>query len=261
MTTEELPAGPAPQGRRTIPLTEITLPHECPRPVRLYVLSRAPYFRGLGEDVLSQVDARMSTRSFPAGAAIFREGEEADSLFVVAEGRVKLSHLTAGGTETVTDLLVPGELFGSMSTLGEGVHHQTASALVGTCVLRIGQAAFRTVLAEQPRIALRVLDDVASRLTRAETDAGSHGSASVEQRVASTLLRLADKLGEDRGEEGVMLEVPLSRADLAGLARSTPESVSRVMSRWKKQGLIDSGRRWTALRDRPRLEELRDAAA
>lgn len=259
MTISEPPVGPAAKGRRTIPLTEITLPHQCPRPVRLYVLARAPYFLGLGEPELDRIDARMRTMTFAPDAPIYRAGEPAESLYVVAEGRVKLSQVTAGGTETVTDLLVPGELFGTMSTLGEPIHHQTASALVGTCVLRIDQDDFRGVLAEQPRIALRVLDDVASRLSRAETDIGSQSSATVEQRVASTLLRLADKLGEDRGSEGIMLEVPLSRADLAGLARSTPESVSRVMSRWKKEGLIDSGRRWTAVKDRARLEELRDA--
>ena len=54
----------------------------------------------------------------------------------------------------------------------------------------------------------------------------------------------------------MLLEVPLSRADLAGLARSTPESVSRVLSRWKEEGLIDSGRRWVSLLDRARLERI-----
>ncbi len=258
MASQEPSVGLVPQGRRTIPLTEITLPHQCPRPVRLYVLSRAPYFRGLGEAELDRIDARMRTLTYAPDAPIYRAGEPAESLYVVAEGRVKLSQVTAGGTETVTDLLVPGELFGAMSTLGAPRHHQAASALVGTCVLRIGQDDFRTVLAEQPRIALRVLDDVAARLARAESDSGGQGTDTVEQRVARVLLRLADKLGEDRGSEGIMLEVPLSRADLAGLARSTPESVSRVMSRWKKAGIIDSGRRWTAVLDRPRLEQLAD---
>ncbi|HJG90564.1 MAG TPA: Crp/Fnr family transcriptional regulator [Brachybacterium massiliense] len=259
MSTEQSPAGTAPQGRRTIPLTEITLPHQCPKPVRMYVLARAPYFAGLGEEVLEGIDARMSTLTFAPEERLYREGEPARALYVVAEGRIKLSQVSASGTETVTDLLVPGELFGAMSTLGRTHHHQTASALVGTCVLRIDQNDFRAVLAEQPRIALRVLDDVADRLHRAESAVGSRSTASVEQRVAATLLRLADKLGEDRGADGIMLEVPLSRADLAGLARSTPESVSRVMSRWKKDGLIDSGRRWTALLDRERLEELSTA--
>ena len=98
----------------------------------------------------------------------------------------------------------------------------------------------------------------AARLSRAETDIGGQGTDTVEQRVARALLRLADKLGKDRGAQGLLLEVPLSRADLAGLARSTPESVSRVMSRWKKAGIIDSGRRWTAVLDRALPEEAAD---
>lgn len=227
------------------------MPHECSHTVRRYVLNRAPYFTGLGREVLDDVDRRLRTEFWAADDLIFSAGQPANSLYVVAEGRVKLSRSTANGTETVTDIMVPGELFGAMSTLGEPQHLQTATALVGSCTLRIDQDEFRQLLAEQPRIGLRVLDDVAARLQRAESDIGT--TDTVPQRVATALLRLADKLGEDRGAEGIMLEVPLSRADLAGLARSTPESVSRVMSRWKKDGLIDSGRRWTALLDRQRL--------
>lgn len=241
--------------RRTIPLQEITLPHQCPLPVRLYVLARAPFFLGLTEEELERIDQRMRTRTYAPDDAIYRAGERADALYVVAEGRVKLSQSTADGSETVTDLLVPGELFGAMGSLGEPYHLQSAAALVGTCVLRIGQDDFRQVLVDHPRVGLRVLDDVSARLARTQTDIGGQATQSVSQRVATALLRLADKLGEDRGRQGIMLEVPLSRADLAGLARSTPESVSRVMSRWKKEGLIDSGRRWTALLDRERLED------
>ena len=84
---------------------------------------------------------------------------------------------------------------------------------------------------------------------------GRQSTATVEQRVARALLRLADSLGEDRGAQGLLLEVPLSRADLAGLARSTPETVSRVMSALRREGIIDSGRRWTSILDRAALEE------
>lgn len=240
--------------RRTIPLEEVTLPHECPRPVRRYVLSRAPYFVGLSEVELDDIDARMQTHTFAEGQMIYRAGDPADALYVVAEGRVKVAQVTADGVETVTDILVPGEVFGAMGALGEPYHLQSASALVGTCVLRVGQDEFRQVVASDARIALRVLDDVAARLARAHSDIGEHTSNTVGQRLATVLLRLAEKVGKDRGPDGIMLEVPLSRADLAGLARSTPESVSRVMSRWKREGLVDSGRRWTALLDVRRLE-------
>lgn len=251
---QDRPAGT----RRMIPLEEITLPHECPRPVRHYVLARAPYFRGLTTPELDRIDRRMRTMSFPADAPIYHVGDGANALYVVAEGRVKLSQVTEDGAETVTDILVPGEMFGAMGALGEPFHHHSASALVGTCVLRIGQEDFRAVLAADTRISLRVLDDVAARLAQAQRDISGQSTDTVRQRVARALLRLANKLGKDRGSTGLVLEVPLSRADLAGLARSTPESVSRVMSLWRKEGVIDSGRRWTALRD---LERLRAEAA
>lgn len=243
-----------PEARRRIPLREVTVPHQCPLPVRLHVLNRVPFFAGLSDDAIRGIDQRMRSTSWAAGDLLYRAGDPAGHLYVVAEGRVKLSQTTPAGTETVTDLLVPGELFGAMGALGEPVHRQSASALVGSCALRIDQDAFREVLVEQPAVGLRVLDDVAARLSRAQSDIGGQTTDTVTQRVATALLRLADKLGEDRGTEGVLLEVPLSRADLAGLARSTPESVSRVMSRWRKEGVIDSGRRWTALLDRERIE-------
>lgn len=242
------------EGRRRIPLRDVTVPHQCPRPVRMQVLSRVPYFRDLSQSEISRVDERMQTSSWPADAPIYHAGERADHLYVVAEGRVKLSQTTAAGAETLADILVPGELFGAMGTLGEPVHRQSASALVGSCTLRLGQDAFREILLEHPTVAVHVLDDVATRLARAHADIGGQTTDTVAQRVATVLLRLADKLGEDRGSRGVLLEVPLTRVDLAGLARSTPESVSRVMSRWRRDGIIDSGRRWTALLDRDRLE-------
>src|SRR5699024_973085 len=205
-----LDRSPSAGARRTIPLREITLPHRCPRPVRMHVLARAPYFEGLSEEELGRIDDRMRTHTYAAVDPICRAGERAEYLYVVAEGRVELSRTTAGGTETVTDLLVPGELFGAMSSLGEPHHLQSAPALVGTCVLRIDQKDFRQVLAEQPRIALRVLDDVAARLTRTQSDIGGQGTETGPQRVAAALRRLADKLGTDRGPGGIMLEVPLS---------------------------------------------------
>lgn len=245
---------PGPVVRRTVPLREVPLPHRCPRPVRMHVLSRAPYFVGLSEDELDRIDRRMQTSSWSPGDYLFHAGDQAEALYVVAQGRVKLSQVTADGTETVADILVPGELFGAMSSIGQPRHLQSASALVGTCTLRIDQGDFRQVLASHPRVTLRVLDDVAARLVRAQSDIGGQITETVPQRVATALLRLADKLGADRGRQGIVLEVPLSRADLAGLARSTPESVSRVMSRWKKDGIVDSGRRWTSVLDRQRLE-------
>jgi len=246
---------PAVWRRSTISIAEVTLPHHCPAPVRLGVLGRSAYFHGLDEQALERIDRRMRTITVAADAAVFHAGEEASALYVVAEGRVRIAEPTPTGALVVTDILGLGQMFGAMSSLGELFHRRTATALVGSCLLRIGQEAFREVMVENPVVGLRVVDDLAARLSRAQTDMGRQSTDTVEQRVARALLRLADSLGEDRGEQGLLLEVPLSRADLAGLARSTPETVSRVMSALRREGIIDSGRRWTSILDRAALKE------
>src|SRR5690606_26845534 len=161
------------------------------RPVRLYVLSRAPYFLGLAEEELDRIDRRMRTHTFAADDAIYRAGDRADALYVVAEGRVKLSQSTADGSATVTDLLVPGGLLGAMAPLGGPYHLQSPAALVASCVLRIGQDDFGKVLVEHPQVALQVLDDVSARLARSQSDIGGQATQTVPQRVATALLRLA----------------------------------------------------------------------
>jgi CRP-like cAMP-binding protein len=223
--------------------------------VRLAGLARAPYFHELDEHQLERIDSLMTRRRRVAGEILFRAGDAADELFLVAEGRVKLHHLRPDGSDVVSGILAPGDVFGALGTSGGPVHHQTAEALVDTCVLCIRLSVFRRVLCELPPVALQMVDDVTARLSRMEDDLGAQRNQTVAARLAVVLLRLADKVGRDRGRQGILLEVPLSRADLSGLARSTPESVSRVMSRWKQEGVVDSGRRWVALLDRDRLEQ------
>lgn len=221
------------------------------------VLGRVPLFAGLTVPELAAIDARMVSLSWAAGDVLFTAGAPADHLYVLASGRVKLFRPTSGGREIVVDLLSPGDLFGSLTALGDPTYPETAEALTTTCALQMDPAAFRAVLTERPPVALRVLDDVAARLARARSDLGHNATDTVAQRVAATLLRLADKLGQDRaGVGGTLLQIPLSRADLAGMTSSTPESVSRVMSRLRKDQIISSGRRWTAVLDRPRLVDV-----
>lgn len=255
MSTRADPMRPTPERRS--PLTETcAVPHACDGAVRMRVLSKVPYFAGLTHEQLEDVDRRMGSLSWAEGDPLYLAGDPAQHLFVLAVGRVKVVQPTAGGQEVVVDLAGPGDLFGALSSLGEPVHTESAWALTTVCALRIDPVAFREVLLEQPQVAVRVLDDVADRLARSRVDVGQHAVGTVRQRVATTLLRLADKLGEPR-ESGVgtLLQLPLSRNDLAGMTGSTPESVSRVMSRLRREGVIDSGRRWTAILDRDRLSD------
>lgn len=220
--------------------------------MRLQVLAHAPYFAGLSPDAIAAIDARMHVRGYPEGAPIYQAGDPATHLFVLATGKVKLVRPALDGTDVLVDVITPGGLFGSLAALGDASYPDSARSLTVTCALSISAAGFRAVLREHPQVALAALDDVAGRLEQAHAAVRRLSGGTVEQRVASTLLTLADKLGEPRGN-AILLQLPLTRADLAAMTGTTTESVSRTVSRLRRDGIINTGRRWTSILDRARL--------
>lgn len=194
----------------------------------------------------------MVVRGYHEGEIIHHAGTPADGLFILATGRVKVTRPALDGTDVLVEVVTPGAMFGSIAALGETIHPDTAEALTVSCALWISPGGFRRVLREYPHVALAVLDDVAERLEQAHESVRRLSAGTVEQRVAATLLTLADKLGEPRGAT-TLLQLPLTRGDLAAMTGTTTESVSRALSTWRKAGWIETGRRWTAIVDRPAL--------
>lgn len=249
--------------RRRTPLrTSCAQPHDCPQPVRLAVLRHAPFFADLDAEGIADVDAHTVALSWGAGDAIYTEGEQGGHLYLVAHGQAKAYQDTEDGRTVVVDLLAPGDTFGGFGTLGRPEYGETVEAFDTLCALQISDDDFREIMVRYPEVALRVVDDLAGQLGAARTTAVRHSTGTVAERVAATLLRITDKFGEARtglgegDEDGTLLQVPLTRVDLAGMTGSTPESVSRVMSGLRRDGIIDSGRRWTAVLDRDRLAEI-----
>lgn len=256
MTDQTNPAFDPPQGRRALPVrTSYTPAHTCSPAVRMRVLSTTPLFADLTVDALRAIDARMATFHADAGDIIHRQGDPAQSFYVLAAGRLKAYRTSAEGRQEVVDLLGSGDGFGGLDSFGRAQHTETVEALTSVCVLQIGAPGFHQILREFPPVALRLIDDLSTQLLESRASVALR-STTVTERVAATLLRLAEKFGERQGER-VLIQMPLTRADLAGMTGSTPESVSRAMSRLRSAGLVESGRRWTRILD---LDGLRAAA-
>ena len=238
--------------RRRIPLTVATAdPHACTPAVRRRVLAEVPFFAGLGPDEIDAIDRLCRTEAVQSDEPVYHAGQAATRLMVVASGVVKTTRLSIDGRETVTDVLGPGDFLGALPTLGQDTYPDSAWALSPACLLTLGADDFDAALTKFPSVARAALEAVATRL--AHTQAALHSSgAGVEARLASKLLTLADKLGEE-WHDGLLLQVPLSRDDLAAMTGARTETVSRIMSAWRRQGLVESGRRWLAIRDRAGL--------
>lgn len=230
-------------------------PSACTVDYRLKIIGRLPFFKHLSPESIGAINARFRDRSFPADKPVYLEGDPAEYLYLIAMGRVKLVRNAASGREVVLDILHGGEYFGSLKALGTDHYSETAITQTEGCILQISGEDFERILKEHPDVSMKVLQAVAKRLDESRELIQQLSTYTVEQRLASALLRLAGKLGEPQ-EAGVLLQLPLSGQDLASMTGATVESVSRVMSRFAKAGLIRSGRKWVAVADRVGLEQV-----
>lgn len=235
-------------------------PETCSLDVRLDILRRLPFFAGLSMDELQQVNRHFHERGHEPGETIYYAGDPASQLYVLAAGSAKLIRHTLAGQDVLLDILATGEFFGSLSMLGDETYVDTAQAQTVTCTLSISGEDFRKLLEAYPQMALTVLDITAARLREAQETIQQLSTASAEQRIASVLLKLGEKLGQPH-ETGLLIQIPLSREDLAAMTGSTPETVSRIMAQLQKQGLVETGRQWVAIASPEKLAAIANGEA
>jgi CRP-like cAMP-binding protein len=239
--------------RRRSPVEPITVnPLQCtPIEVRR-ILAGAPFFRRLAAADVARIAAGFRQTHVAAGETIHRAGDPATRLCIVAAGMVKVARPTPDGQDVVTDILAPGEFFGSLAQLGDAVYAEDVTAQTATCLLTISTEEFQSLLERYPPVALATLEFVALRLRGAHETIEQLSAYPVEQRVAATLLKLANRLGRSEGS-ATLIEMPLSRQDLADMTGATVETISRVMSDLRRAGIVESGRRWISILDHERL--------
>lgn len=247
-------------GRKT-PLTQVgTEAESCSIDLRLHILGNLPFFTDIPKAELVHINAQFVERGYRPSEAIYREGELADRLFVLADGKVKRLKFGANSKEVLLGILKPGDFFGNFTYLSGDSYPESAIALTQVCTLSIANEDFRAIVDRTPELAIRSLQIMAARLNAATQQVLQLGSMSVEQRLAFTLLDLDRRLGLERAGRRV-IDVPLSQEELAGMTATTPESVSRWMSQMRKLGVVNSGRKWISLLKPDYLQDLLNSPA
>jgi CRP-like cAMP-binding protein len=228
---------------------------QCSDELRFQIVRALPFLRSLDDREILSASAQFREKGYEAGQTIYSAGFPAAHLYLVAAGKVKLIQQTAEGRSVVLDVLGLGEFFGHLSGSNQDRYQHSARALGPTCALVMSGRDFRRILNKHPAVAIDVLNVVAARLEFAQDTIRSLSSDPVEKRVASVLLRLGEKFGR-RKDVGLLIELPLSREDLADMSGTTTETASRIVSALHRQGLIRAGRRWIAIVEPARLERV-----
>lgn len=197
------------------------------------------------------------TSEFEAGTTVFAEGQPATSFYVLLRGSVKLVQLTDAGEAIVFRLLAHGDAFGTMSVLGAGSLPLSAWAVTAVTALQWDAAAMQQFLEQQPRLSLNILRSVSDRLQALRLQYRQLATEKVERRLARALLTLVRRAGT-RVDDGVLLDLPLSREDVAQLTGTTMFTVSRIISRWESAGILRAGRQQLVIREPETLAAIAD---
>jgi CRP-like cAMP-binding protein len=204
-----------------------------------------------------QEDLLREARSvrYPKDEAVFEQGAEADRFFVLLHGHLRVEKTTPQGSHIVVRYVSAGELFGVAQAMNLSHYPATAVAAVDSIALAWPSASWARLIAKYPSLASSALQTVGSRLQDTQTRVIEISNEQVEQRVAHALLRLAKQAGR-KVESGIEIDFPISRQDVAEMTGTTLHTVSRILSAWESQGLVEGGRQRIVLRDPHRLHTL-----
>ena len=220
-------------------------------------LGRVPLFASLSPAALRDVVHEAHVREVPQAASFFREGDPAAAFFVIQTGSVKLTQVTAEGHQVVLRLIGQGEAFGGVAAFGGVTYPVTAEAVTDVVALEWPGATMAQLMERYPALALNALRFVAARLHELQVRYRQLATETVERRVARALVRLVQQAGR-RVEGGVLIDLPLTRDDVAQMTGTTLYTVSRIISRWEAAGTLEAGRQRIVIRDPHALMAIAD---
>jgi len=191
-------------------------------------LERAELMRALSPEQLARIRPRLRERRFPRQRTLFLEGHEAESLWVVRRGRVRLTKSSASGRVTTLETLGPGQIFGAISALDAECYPASAETVTDATLWCLPRSALLRLLAEDPRLGVEVLRIVSTRLHEAHERLRSFAHDPAPARLARALL--------DAAHDG---EAHVTRRALAEAAGTTVETAIRVLRRFEREGLLE----------------------
>ena len=225
---------------------------------RTVVRSLALFDRMSDED-LDRLLNHATARRVAQGDAVFEQGQLAASFFLLLHGRLKVTQVTRDGQQIIVRVVHPGDLFGFTRALGRSDYPGTATAAVDSLVASWPTESWDSFVADNPHLAMNAIRTIGQRLDEAHTRIREMSTEEVERRVAHAVLRLVEQAGM-RVETGMRVDFPISRRDIAEMTGTTLHTVSRILSAWETQGLVEGGRQRLVVCDAAALTRLAENA-
>ena len=215
------------------------------------LLKSVPLFSDLEGEELERFSQVAVPRSFPGGTRVFHEGDNSDACYIVKSGTFRVTREHSDGRAITLATLGPGEIFGELAMLDGDQRSASAEALTDGELLALPAGDVRALLSRHPEIALKLVAGLVRRLRAANVRISRQSFQTVPSRVAGILAQLSREAPGGNGTAEVTLH--MNQTDLAQLAGTSRESVSRFLAELERAGVVRSGRGRVTVLDPPKL--------
>jgi CRP-like cAMP-binding protein len=205
------------------------------------LIAQTPPFQNLFPSELDTVRQAAHLRHVERQSFFYYQDDPATNFYLLIAGQVRLSEVTPEGHQVLVRFVSPGEAIGIIAVLKNSVYPLAAQAVEDCQALAWDSASLERLMERFPRIAINGLRLVSQRWHEVEERYRELATERVERRIAQTLLRLVRQVGQ-KTEDGILINLPLTRQDLADMTGTTHYTVSRILSQWEQEKLIETGR-------------------
>lgn len=225
---------------------------------RHWYIKNCRLFERLDEEQLAGLERRARMRRFPKGAQVYLPSDASDSVFLLAEGRVKLCSSTPDGKQAILAFIEPGELFGELSLFEEFEPDESAETMVKSTLVLLPKDALDQLMNDSPQLVLGVTKLMGLRRRRIERRLKTLLFRSNRDRLVYLLLDLTNQYGCVT-DGGILIKIPLSHQDLASIIGATRETVTTLLGELQLAGFIKVARQKLLIRNLPGLADVVDA--
>lgn len=218
-------------------------------------LSKISLFNSLTPAELKEIHPYITKMSVKKRDVIFSEGDPSDWFYIVLNGKVKITKLSHEGKEIILEIISPMDFFGGLAVIKGFPYPANAIAMEDSELLKISRSNLMRILDRFPGLMYCMALQLSERMKESHETLKNIALERVEVRIASLLLKLADKTGKET-EGGVLIDMKLTKQDIAEMVGTTVETSIRTMSKFKKLDIVSDREGQIIIKDIKKLKNL-----
>lgn len=216
---------------------------------------KIPIFSTLNSSDMEEVNPYLIPAKFKKKEAIFSEGDPSGWLYVVIKGKVKITKLSQSGREIILEIISPMDFFGGVAVMRGFPYPANAVAMDDAEVLKISRSNLMRILDRFPNLMYCMAMNIGDRIKGSHEALKNIAVEKVESRIASLLIKLADKAGS-KTDNSITIDMKLTKQDIAEMVGTTVETSIRTMSKFKKLGIVSEKSVGIVIKDLTKLKSL-----